>query len=38
MATLMHHETCVGQLSGYQLLLAANVAMFLTFTLALGVA
>jgi hypothetical protein len=38
MATLMHHEICVGQLSGYQLLLSANLAMFLTFTFALGVA
>jgi hypothetical protein len=38
MATFMHQESCVGQLSGYQLQLVANVAILLTFTFALGVA
>jgi hypothetical protein len=38
MATLMHQESCVGQLSGYQLQLVANVAILHTFTFALGVA
>jgi hypothetical protein len=34
----MHKETCVGQLSGYQLQLVVDIAMFRTFTFALGVA
>jgi hypothetical protein len=34
----MHQESCIGQLSGYQLQVVANVDMFLTFTFELGVA
>jgi hypothetical protein len=38
MAILMSQETCVGQLSGYQLQLVVDIAMLLTFTIALDVA